>query len=246
MVPADSTFDRDIRRVLKRAEQARSGARREGDELRPLGKKASRTRAALLAAAYDCFVTKGYRATSVQDIHEAADVSLGTFYQYFREKADVVATLVGELIIQTADDLFRPLPVSGDGGGSFRAVEPFVRTYAETADFQRVWEEVTHIEDGVARIRWEVTDLIDAGLARSIAAAQRAGKVDAELDPMAAARALNSMVDRYCYRTFVVDGRRGEESVTLAVRTLATLWDVALSPPARSRSGRKRASVDKT
>ena len=241
MVPADSTLERDIRRVLRRAEEARSGARREGDELRPLGKKASRTRAALLAAAYDCFVANGYRATSVQDIHEAADVSLGTFYQYFREKADVMATLVGELIIQTSDELFRPLPVaSTDGGGSLPAVEPFVRNYASTADFQRVWEEVTHIEEGVARIRWEVTDLIDAGLAKGIVAAQDAGRVSAELDPMATARALNSMVDRYCYRTFVVDGRRDEASVQVAVQTLATMWDLALGLAGR-RSSRRRS-----
>lgn len=243
MVPPDPSFDRDIRRILREAEQARAGARREGDELRPLGKKASRTRAALLQAAYDRFVTNGYRATSVQDIHEAADVSLGTFYQYFREKADVMATLVGELIIASADDLFRPF---GDGERgetvSGVAVEPFVRNYAETADFQRVWEEVTHIEDDVARIRWDVTDLIDAGLRDAIVAAQSVGAVDPDLDPMATARALNSMVDRYCYRTFVVDNQRDEASVDLAVKTLAGLWDNALSTrPRRPRIRRLAA-----
>lgn len=229
MVPPDPTFDGEIRRILRDAEKARAGARREGDELRPLGKKAVRTRAALMAAAYDRFVTNGYRATSVQDIHEAADVSLGTFYQYFREKADVMATLVGELIIASADDLFRPY-TEGDRHRSLsgRAVEPFVRNYAVTADFQRVWEEVTHIEDDVARIRWDVTDLIDAGLRDAIVAAQETGTVDTTLEPLATARSLNSMVDRYCYRTFVVDNRRDEGAVELAVKTLADLWDNAL------------------
>lgn len=241
MVPPDPSFDRDIRRILREAEQARAGARREGDELRPLGKKASRTRAALMLAAYDRFVTNGYRATSVQDIHEGADVSLGTFYQYFREKADVMATLVGELIIASADDLFRPFDDVEDGRAlSGAAVEPFVRNYADTADFQRVWEEVTHIEDDVARIRWEVTDLIDAGLRDGIVAAQAAGTVDPDLDAMATARALNSMVDRYCYRTFVVDGRRDPASVDLAVQTLADLWDNALAPRPRKTVSLRR------
>lgn len=215
--------------MLRRAEAARTGGRREGDELRPLGNKARGTRSALLRAAYDCFVQNGYRATSVQDIHEAADVSLGTFYQYFREKADVMATLVGDLIVESADELFRPF--SGSAGRTevtASAVEPFVRHYAATADFQRVWEEVTHIEEDMARIRWDVTELIDAGLRDAIVADQDAGRIAPGLDAMATARALNAMVDRYCYRTFVVQGRRDRKSVEVAVDTLVSLWANAL------------------
>src|SRR5688500_9022958 len=83
-------------RVLAAIESATSGGRREGDTEVPLGRKAARTRLALLEAARTVFTEKGYSSTSVGDIATAAGVSLGAFYQYFRDRADVMAALVGE------------------------------------------------------------------------------------------------------------------------------------------------------
>lgn len=50
----------------------------------------SRTEADLAAAAVRLFTTRGYDATTVADIAEAADVSVRTFFRYFRTKEDVV------------------------------------------------------------------------------------------------------------------------------------------------------------
>src|SRR3954471_13060029 len=83
-------------RVLAAIETATNGTRREGDHEVPLGRKAARTRAALLEAASAVFTEKGYASTSVGDIASAAGVSLGAFYQYFRDRTDVLGALVGE------------------------------------------------------------------------------------------------------------------------------------------------------
>lgn len=214
--------------LLAAASSASNGQRREGGQLRPLGKKAARTRNLLLRAATDCFVKAGYRSTTVQDIHRAAGVSLGTFYQYFHDKADVMATIVGERILRASSELFPPIDLEAEAGSLRHAVEAFVRSYAETADFQRVWEEVTHFDDDLAALRWDLSSLIEGSMAAAIARGQASGHVDPAVDPVVTARALSAMVDRYCYLTFVVAKQRDDASVTTAVDALTILWENAL------------------
>ncbi len=224
-------LQRELRRVLRAAEEARSGARRDGNELHPLGKKAQRTRAALLLAASEAFTVGGYRNTSVQDIHEAAGVSLGTFYQYFRDKADVMSTIVAEAVLLSAESMFPSLDLTQDTSGPRRVVEGFVRNYAESADFVRVWEEATQIEPSVAEFRQRIIRLLDAGVCAAIIDGQREGTVSADLSPMPTARALAGMADRYCYLTFVMDNRRDGDTVDEAIEVLTRLWVNALGMP---------------
>jgi AcrR family transcriptional regulator len=64
-------------------------------------RKKAATEEALHAVALRLFAQRGYRATTVADIAEAANVSERTFFRYFRSKEDValydVAVLMGEL-----------------------------------------------------------------------------------------------------------------------------------------------------
>lgn len=217
-----------LTRVLRRAESARRGGRRDGDDVVPLGPKGAKTRQALLVAGYEQLVARGYIATSVEHIHEAAGVSLGTYYQYFRDKADLMATLVGEAIVDTAEAMFRPVDLSQGAAGVRDLLDGFVTGYARTAEFQRVWEEATHVDEGLAGFRRDVSLLLEGTLSNAIVAAQRSGGVNAALDPTASARALAAMVDRYCYLTFVVDTDK-PASTDAVVQTLSRLWTGALS-----------------
>lgn len=225
--------------VLRRAETARRGGRREGDELVPLGPRGAKTRRALLAAGAIQLVRRGYVATSVEHIHEAAGVSLGTYYLYFRDKADLMATLVGEAILESADAMFRPVDLTEGPAGVRRLLEGFVDSYARTAGFQQVWEEATHVDEGLAALRRDVSLLIEGTLSESIAEGQAAGVVDSSVQPQPSARALAAMVDRYCYLTFVVDGD-GSASTSDAVDVLTRMWVGALGLRSRRRVGNRR------
>lgn len=226
--PTEPRPQRRMRDLLAAASSASNGQRREGNELRPLGRKAARTRNQLLQAASACFVRSGYRSTTVQDIHQAAGVSLGTFYQYFSDKADLMATIVGESILRSSAQIFPPLDL-GEGGASLRrAVEAFVRYYASTADFQGVWEEVTHFDHALAELRWELSSVIEASLCDIIDEEQQRGRIAADIDAAAAARSLSAMVDRYCYLTFVVERRRDPATLERSIDTLSVLWENAL------------------
>jgi len=89
--------------------------------------RAQERREAILAAALDAFVERGFAATRLEDIAAQAGVAKGTIYLHFADKEalfqELVRTNIGPLIAQLA----RP----PEGGGSVRAmVEAFATTFA--------------------------------------------------------------------------------------------------------------------
>lgn len=48
---------------------------------------------AYLEAAMDCFIQKGFHATSMRDLAQAVGTSLGNFYNYFKSKDDIVLAI---------------------------------------------------------------------------------------------------------------------------------------------------------
>jgi AcrR family transcriptional regulator len=61
-------------------------------------RKKRRTREQIVAAARDLFAERGYDATSVADIAEAAEIGQSTFFVYFPTKADVLFAGYDEVV----------------------------------------------------------------------------------------------------------------------------------------------------
>jgi len=214
-----------IERILAAAQAARDAVRLEGGVARPAGKKATRTRASLLAAAYEVFSRQGYQRTAVGEIAEAAGVSLGTFYQYFRDRADIMAALVGTGALDILRGNRAPWDPARGRDGLRRVIARFVGTYAATAPFQGVWEEVTHVEPQMATLRRDIARVFTAVVADALRAGADDGLVRRDIDPEQMATALTAMVDRYCYVTFVFDPPAGvPPSVDEVVDVLTDLW----------------------
>ncbi len=225
----DESPDELVRRVLDAARGAREGIRRENGREFPLGGKAARTRNALLGAAYELFAAEGYQATSVADIAERAGVSLGTYYQYFRDRSDILGTLVRIGVLELLRGNQRPWdPVRGRIGLR-RVIAGFVAAYVSTLAFQAVWEEVTHVEEGMADLRRDLSRLFTNAIEGGIAEGAAAGILRCDLDAAGMARAMTAMVDRYCYVTYVFDPPSGgPPSVDDTADLLTELWADAL------------------
>ena len=216
--------------VAAQAEQ--EGLRREGDRQVPLGRKARATRDKLLRAAYEQFSETGYRGTKVADICERAGTSLGTFYQYFQGRADVMTTLVADWI---RDAMQRP-PWRLDQGsdGVRRIIRDYVETYVNSAPFQGVWEEATHVDEVPAAVRRDLSRMMTEGIEREVRRAKRAGSMAADVDPALLARALTSAVDRFCYLTYVFDPPAKAVSVEESVEVLTHVWSSTLGVAAET------------
>jgi AcrR family transcriptional regulator len=225
----DESPDELVRRVLGTAQAARVGIRRENGQEFPLGGKASRTRNALLAAAYDLFTEAGYRGTSVADIAARAGVSLGTFYQYFHDRADILSTLVRIGVLELLHGNQRRWDPARGRIGLRRIIAGFVEAYVATASFQAVWEEVTHVEEDMAELRRDLARVFTNAIQDAIAEGAAAGIVRCDLDASRVALALAAMVDRYCYVTYVFDPPPGPApSVDDTADLLTDLWADAL------------------
>jgi AcrR family transcriptional regulator len=61
-------------------------------------RRKARTRAMLLAAARRLFAAKGAEATTIAEIAEEADIGVGSFYNHFRTKDEVLAALLSEAL----------------------------------------------------------------------------------------------------------------------------------------------------
>ncbi|HET6966654.1 MAG TPA: TetR/AcrR family transcriptional regulator, partial [Ornithinibacter sp.] len=68
-----------------------------------VGERGARTRRAIVDAALASFETKGFHATSVDDIADAVGISRATLYQYFESKEQLFI----ELMHETGADLLR-------------------------------------------------------------------------------------------------------------------------------------------
>lgn len=70
-------------------------------------------RAQILESALTVFSTKGYHATSVSDLVDAAGVARGTFYLYFDSKEAIFSELVSELLAHLRANVVGVDPAKG-------------------------------------------------------------------------------------------------------------------------------------
>ena len=98
-------------------------------------KQTENRRHTIVNAAIGCFIDKGFHATSMRDIAQAAAVSLGNLYNYFPGKESLIA----EVAIQEQDELAPLLKALRDKNTSADLrVESFLRTYSALCS-QREW-----------------------------------------------------------------------------------------------------------
>ena len=67
--------------------------------------KKTKNRQKILNAAMNEFKTKGFASTSVADIMNGANLGVGTFYNYFNSKEEVLMSIVRQLFMQVEDSV---------------------------------------------------------------------------------------------------------------------------------------------
>ncbi|MFI0411221.1 TetR family transcriptional regulator [Actinomadura sp. 3N508] len=106
-------------------------------------RKKQRTRLALVDAALELFVSKGYEATTIDEIVAAVEVSQRTFFRYFATKEDVVTSFLGEHDRLLAEALAARPPEERPFAALYESLRVVLRTIAEgdpadSARFRRV------------------------------------------------------------------------------------------------------------
>jgi AcrR family transcriptional regulator len=167
---------------------------------RSLGRRGALTRRKLLDATAVLLEDRGVRDLRVVDIARAVGTSPATFYQYFRDVEEAVLVLaeeVGEDLAPIGDLL------AGDwtGDDSLDLARALVETFVGYWDDHRAVLRTRNLaaQEGDQRFRTIRNDSLRplfVGLASKVADAQRSGRVDDAITPLAAASALVSMMER--------------------------------------------------
>ena len=110
------------------AEPARSGAGRKGPSASYRAERAAERRAAIVDAAMEEFISRGFAATRLDDIARRAGVAKGTIYLHFKDKESMFEELIRTAIVPLVGRLTGPPPL----GSSVRdTIEGFALTFIE-------------------------------------------------------------------------------------------------------------------
>lgn len=112
----------------------------------PRQARSRRTRESVLEAAVECFEAEGYDDTTTAMIAARAGVGVGTVYQYFRDKRELLLELLDRSVGEQADVVIGFLDPAGWRGSDPRET---VRKLIEAVF------EVQKLRPGIQRILWE-------------------------------------------------------------------------------------------
>lgn len=191
--------------------------------------RGQRTRESLIVAARTVFERDGYLEARLSDISKEAGVAVGSFYVYFASKEEIFAAVLE----QVQDEMPHP-HVSGASRGARPIADieasnrAYLTWYRRNARFMRALEQAATSDDNLRELRRERGESFARRNARRIRELQASGLADPELDPLLAAKAVDSMVGRMAYATYVLGDECPFDEL---VATLTRLWANALGIP---------------
>ncbi len=101
-----------------------------------IGSHDSDKRQAILRAAEEVFVARGYAATTMESVAEMARVAKGSLYNYFQNKQDLFVQVLNEAMVggeEIADDV-----VASEASASEKLLQLLDDWYARLEHYQRV------------------------------------------------------------------------------------------------------------
>jgi AcrR family transcriptional regulator len=183
----------------------------------PRTPRGERTWQRVRGAARRTFADRGYAASRVEDIVALAEVSHGTFYTYFDNKAAVLDALIDDTAAELQAVVDEPWE-GPDGSAAVAAViERFVTVFVAHGDVVRVWLAASateaHFRDRLREVR--------AGYVRRVAEVLAPVLDGSAHRPADVAAALVAMVEGYATEGLTADSLERRREV---VHTLSTLW----------------------
>jgi AcrR family transcriptional regulator len=197
----------------------------------------------ILAAASACFAREGFHRTTMDDIVRAARLSPGAIYRYYAGKEAIIDAIAAERHTHEAALIANAAAGAGDDtAAALRAIaRAFLAPLADAAERERrrvgvqLWAEAlrsprlrTVARAGIARPRRLLAGVLRAG--------QRRGKVPAELDADAAARAMIALFQGFILQQ-AWDPRVPVGPYLAAIEATISAIAPADAPPRRRRGG---------
>lgn len=177
------------------------------------------TRARLIDAAKRVFASKGYQATRVSDVVEAAGVAQGTFYLYFASKEEAFRQLVDEFHATVLEPALRVTP-SAEQSDPGEAIDAIRNVWLTALYGFRDDRPLARIILREARgMNPDVSDTIQAYYARTVDALVECVRTSSlkhmvrDVDLELVGWAVVGMFERVAYQKIVLEGRDDVEYI---------------------------------
>jgi AcrR family transcriptional regulator len=122
----------------------------------PLQKRSREKRERLKAAGVSLFSEKGYEGTSIDEIAVRADLAVGTFYQHFRSKKQLLLSLMDELLEYLSQLDLRPNVKAGIRAGLRGLLVRALSTDLRYLGVYRAWQEALASDSELERKEHEI------------------------------------------------------------------------------------------
>jgi len=158
----------------------------------PRQKRSLEKRARLKAAGLVLFGEKGYESTSIDEIARRAKLAVGSFYQHFRSKRQLLVALMDELLEKLSELEFRPRT-----GADVRAVvrELLARAFSHDLRYlgaYRAWQEAVLSDPELARKQVEIRAWTTSRVTTVFQLLQQLPGARADVDVSGLARVMDS------------------------------------------------------
>ena len=158
----------------------------------PRQKRSLEKRARLKAAGLVLFGEKGYESTSIDEIARRAKLAVGSFYQHFRSKRQLLVALMDELLEKLSELEFRPRT-----GADVRAVvrELLARAFSHDLRYlgaYRAWQEAVLSDPELARKQVDIRAWTTSRVTTVFQLLQQLPGARADVDVSGLARVMDS------------------------------------------------------
>jgi len=194
-------------------------------------RKKQRNRRRILEAALTLFETQGVEATTIDAIAEAADVSRGTFYNYFPAKE----SLLSAIATQELRDLESRCS-HRDGAGAVDHILDLMRALMiDSLAFLQVTRYI--LLDAIHPTgATSPSAHLDAMLKSFVQKAQAQGEIRADVDPAGVTGALMGVYLGACFRLIADDAVVDQSTMAEVEATIGMLFEGIAGPNARSQT----------
>lgn len=158
----------------------------------PRQKRSQAKRARLKLAALALFAEKGYEGTSVDDIVRRANVAMGSFYQHYRSKRQLLLALMEELLEHLSRLQLRPKDTTDLKSGLREFLARAFSTDLRYLGAYRAWQEVALSDSELAEKQKQIHEWTSARVLAFFRALQQLPGARSGVDVASLARVMDS------------------------------------------------------
>ena len=179
----------------------------------------------LLEAGKKLFGADGYASARVLDITEAAGLSSGSFYRYFKDRRELLLVLLDEMLSE-AFDFARARWDDDQPTESVRlTIERYFDFYHRNNALMGVIVELAQTDPDVREIWRESRQSFYTRIAHALSRGVTTGATRDDIDVEVAAELLGSMTEFYAFQRYALNGDALKDvSARDAAAALAEIW----------------------